>query len=292
GMQTLAGRHPLVSLPEALVTSECWAPVVRFCGRREPGQLLHRSTHDVWVDLAAPDDPSFSFGMRLDGLPEAPRRPLEVLLRALELGFEALCGEAMTPPALGSMRALVRRLPETARVDRAGLVAGSPDAVRLWLSRMSAPAIAELVAITRDRAQARDIAATLAGLTEAAGSIRTRIDVGAGVDRPIGLICAVDPVGSPPQVAARWRPLLDRLVATGLCPEDRRDALLTCYGLLREGRSERWPRHLTTLSELFGDSTESILQWRLQQVCIECDRGRPVGATAQIVAAHGWSHRS
>ncbi len=291
GMQMLAGRHPLVSLPDELARAESWAPVVRFCGRREPGFLLHRATRDIWVDLARRDDPSCSFGMRLSGLPEATRRPLEVVIRALELGFEALRGAPLDPPALTSMRALVRRLPDTARVDRAGLMAGLPDDVRLWLTRLSPEEIGDLVEATRDRDEARQIRELLDDPALRAGAIGPRIDVRDGVDRAVGLVCTVDPAGSPAQVAARWRPLLDRLVAAGLCTADRRDALSGCHGLLRERPSERWPEHLTRLSKLFGDGTQSVLEWRLHHVCIECDRGEPVHATATIAAAHGWSRR-
>jgi hypothetical protein len=291
GMQMLAGRHPLVNLPSSLATSERWAPIVRFCRWREPGFPLHRATRDVWVDLADPDAPSFSFGMRLSGLSEATWRPVEVLLRALEVGFDALRGEPLEPPALGSLRAFVRRLPETARVDRAALVGGLPDHARLWLSRMSAQQIAELVEATRDHAEARRVTELLDELAPSAHSIRARVDVHEGVGRATELICTVDPDGSPPQVAARWRPLLNRLIAAGLCSDQRRDALLACYGLLREGQNEPWPQHLTKLSELFGDGTESILQWRLRHVAVQCDRGEPVGATAHVAIAHGWSRR-
>ena len=292
GMQMLAGRHPLVSLPDELARADSWAPVVRFCGRREPGFLLHRATRDVWVDLARRDDPSCSFGLRLSGLPEATRRPLEVVIRALEVGFETLRGAPLDPPALTSMRALVRHLPDTARVDRAGLMAGLPDDdVRLWLTRLSPEEIGDLVETTRDRDEARQIRGLLDHPALRAGVTGARIDIRDGVERMVGLICTVDPAGSPAQVAARWRPLLDRLVAGGLCAARKRDALLRCHGLLRERPSERWPEHLTRLSKLFGDGTQSVLEWRLHHICIECDRGEPVHATATIVAAHGWSRR-
>lgn len=291
GMQMLAGRHPLVGLPDELARADSWAPVVRFCGRREPGFLLHRATRDIWVDLARRDDPSCSFGLRLSGLPEATRRPLEVVIRALEIGLEALRGAPLDPRALTSMRALVRHLPDTARVDRAGLMAGRPDDVRLWLTRLSPEEIGDLVEATRDRDEARRIRELLDDPALRAGAVGPRIDIRDGVDRAVGLVCTVEPAGSPAQVAARWRPLLDRLVAAGLCTADRRDALSGCHGVLRERPSERWPEHLTRLSKLFGDGTQSVLEWRLHHVCIECDRGEPVHATATIAAAHGWSRR-
>lgn len=291
GMQMLAGRHPLVNLPESLASSDGWTPVVRFCGRREPGFLLHRATRDVWVDLAQPEAPCFSFGLRMSGLPEATRRPLEVLLRSLEIGLEALRGAPLDPVALASMRALLRRMPDTARVERAGLVAGLADDVRLWLSRMSAEQLVELVEATRDRSEARHLQGALEDLVQDAGMLQARVDVAEGVERGIGLVCSVDQDGLPPQVAARWESLLGRLVEAGLCSSNKRDGLMTCYGLLRETQSERWPAHLTRLSELFGDGAESILRWRLHNVTIECDRGQPVHATAHIVVEHGWSRR-
>ena len=291
GMQMLAGRHPLVSLPESLATAASWAPVVRFCGCREPGGLLHRATSDVCVELARRGDPSFSFALRLERLAEAPRRPVEVLVRALETGLVALRDGPLDPPALLSLRALVRRLPETARIDRAGLAAGAPDDVRLWLSRLAADELVDLVAATRDGEEARRLRAALELVMRPAGGVRARVDVGEGVGRGTALICTVDGEGSPPQVAARWRALLDRLVESGLCTDGKRDALLSCYGLLRERQCERWPEHLTRLSELLGAGTESILRWRLHQIRIECDRGEPQHATARVVAARGWSRR-
>jgi hypothetical protein len=291
GMQMLAGRHPLVSLPDELARAESWAPVVRFCGQREPGLLLHRATRDVWVDLARRDDPSFAFGLRLAGLPEATRRPLEVVIRALELGFEALRGAPLEAPALTSMRALLRHLPETARVDRAGLMAGLPDDVRLWLARLAPAQIGDLVEATRGRDEARQIRDLLADLAPAAGAVGLRLDVRGGVDRALGLVCTVDQAGSPAQVAARWLLLLDRLVAAGLCTAGKRDALLACHGVLHETAAERWPAHLRRLSEMLGDGSESVLRWRLHQVLVECDGGEPVHATANVVAAPGWLRR-
>ncbi len=291
GMQMLAGRHPLVNLPDTLAAADGWAPVVRFCGRREPGFLLHRATRDVWVDLAQVDAPSFSFGLRMSGLPEATRRPLEVLVRSLEIGLEALRGAPLDPVALASMRSLLRRLPDTARVERAGVMAAAPDDVRLWLTRLAPEQVVEIVEETRDRTEARHLHAALDDIVKDAGDLEVRLDVREGVDRGIGLVCGVDQDGLPPQVAARWEPLLSRLVAAGLCTAEKRDALMNCYGLLRESQSERWPPHLTRLSELFGDGAESILRWRLRNVTIECDRGEPVHATAHIVVEHGWSRR-
>lgn len=291
GMQMLAGRHPLVSLPDSLATAERWAPVIRFCARREPGLLLHRATREAWLDLSRPHDPSFSFGMRLQGLPEATRRPLEILIRALEIGLDALRGAPLAPPALTSMRSLVRRLPETARVERAGLVAGLPDDVRLWLSRLSAGELVDLVEVTRERSEARALHAVLDEIVQPAGSVRARIDIHHGVERGGAVIYSVDDERSAAHVGARWRPLLDRLVDAGLCASDTRDALLSCHGVLRERQTEGWPAHLTRLSELFGQRTESILHWHLQHVEIECDRGEPVQARAHIAVAHGWSRR-
>lgn len=294
GMQMLAGRHPLVSLPDTLAQAESWAPVVRFCDRREPGLLLHRATRDVWVDLARHAEPSFSFGLRGGGSPEAPGRPLEVLLRVLELGIEALRGAPLEPRALDSLRALVRRLPETARVERAGLAPGVPDGVRLWLSRLSPEEIAELVEVTRDGTEAGHLRAVLDDLAaaDAGVRVRVRIGLGEGVAPEIGLICSAGPGGADePEVAARRQALLDRLAARGLCTTGERDALLACHRLLHERSSERWPAHLTRLSKLFGDGAESILECRLHHVTIECDRGEPVRATANVVAAHGWSRR-
>ncbi len=291
GMQMLAGRHPLVELPEALASTQRWAPVVRLCRSREPGLLLHRATRDVWADLAQQGAPSFSFGMRLAGLPEARRRPLEVLIRALEIGLEALRETPLQPPSLTSMRALIRGLPETARVDRAGLVAGLPDDVRLWLSRLQADELVDLVAAARDREEAHALRALLDDVVGPQDGVRARVDVNEGVGRSLALICTVDPVGSPPQVAARWGSLLSRLVEAGLCTPGEHEALLSCYGLLRERQAERWPEHLTRLSDLFGEGTESLLHWRLHHIAIECDRGKPVHAGAHIVATHGWSRR-
>jgi len=291
GMQMLAGRHALVNLPDTLATAQSWAPVVRFCGRREPGFLLHRATCDVWVDLARGDAASFSFGVRPGGLPEATRRPREVLLRTLELGLDALRDAPLEPPTLTSMRALVRRLPEAARVDRAGLVAGHPDDVLLWLSGLPCGELVDVVAATRDCGEAHALQAVLADIVQPAGSVRARVEVHEGVGRSIGLICGVDPTGTAPQVAARWGPLLDRLVGAGLCASERRDALLACHGRLGEHQAEAWPEHLTRLSALFGDGTESILHWHLHHIAVECDRGAPVHATAHIVVAPGWSRR-
>jgi hypothetical protein len=291
GMQMLAGRHPLVSLPEALATADAWAPVVRLCRRREPGFLLHRATRDVWVDLGPRDAPSFSFGVRLGGLPEATRRPREVLIRALELGLDALRGAPLEPPALTSMRPLVRRLPATARVDRAGLIAGHPNGVQLWLSRLSGGELVDLVAATRDRGEARDLDAALADIVEPTGALRARIEVDEGVGRSIGLICGVDRTGPPSQVAARWGPLLDRLAGAGLCDSRQREALPACHGVLHERDAKVWPEHLTRLAAVFGEGAESVLQWHLHNVTVECDRGQAVHATAHVVVSYGWSRR-
>lgn len=291
GMQMLAGRHPLVKLPASLADSERWAPTVRLCQRRQPGFLLHRATRDVWVDLTRQDEPSLGFGLRLAGLPEAPRRPVEVLIRALELGLHALRDEPLQPPTLPSLRALVRRLPESTRVDSAGVVVGSHDGVRLWLTRLGADALVDLVDATRDGNEAKRIREVLDDIAAPAASMRPRLDVNEGVGRSVGLVCAADLDGSPAQVATRWRPLLNRLVDAGLCGEDKREALVAGWGLLREGQSERWPEHLKALSTMLGDDTESVLRWRLQHVTIECDRGEPVRATAHVGVWHDWSHR-
>lgn len=292
GMQMLAGRHPLVRMPDELAASPAWAPAVRFCAARRPGFLLHRATRDVWVDMARSDSPSFSFGMRMSGAPEATRRPLEVLARALELGFEALRGEPAEAATQASMRALLQALPDTARVAFAGRTAEAPGAMRLWLVRLQP---AELVALVRDArgdAEAGAVGALLERLRPAGGGIGARVDVGDGLGARLAIVLTVDPTGSPRQVAARWRPLLDRLVTAGLCTESRREALLAGWGLLRERQAERWPAHLTRLSEMLGEGTESYLRWRLHHLTVECEGGRPVGALASLVVGHGWSRRS
>ena len=296
GLQMLAGRHPLVALPRTLSQSAAWAPVIGFCARRQPGHELHRATADVWAEFAlqpgCEPTPNFSFGMRLAGLPEATRRPLEVLIRALELGFEALAGDAWTEPTANAaaLRSLLRRLPETARVVRAGRVEGD-DAARLWLSRMTREQIVDLVEFAREHREARATARVLEDVIASNVSVQPRFDVGTGVGPLTRLSCTVDSKGSPTTVSARWGPLLDRLVEYELCTIDKRDALLHAFGLLRENRSDHWPEHLSRLSELFGDGAESIVSWRLANVDVHCDRGEPVAATATILATHGWSRR-
>jgi hypothetical protein len=187
------------------------------------------------------------------------------------------------------LRSLLRRLPQTARVQRAGTVDGEPDAVSLWLSQMTREQIVDLVEFARERREAGAIDRVLDELIAPNVIVRPRIEVGAVVGPRTRLSCAVDGVGSPLAVAVRWEPLLDRLVGHGLCTPDKRDALLHSSGLLREHESACWPEHLTRLSRLVGGSADSVVRWRLEHVDVHCDRGEPVAATASILASHGWS---
>ena len=285
-----SGGLRLLAAGDPLVAAERWAAMRRFAAAREASPVLHRATHDVCADLALGDISNCDLGLRLGGLPEAPRRPLEVLIRALDIGLTSLRGEPLPTSVRRSMAALVRRLPATARIERAGLVGGTPADARLWITRLAPTELVELVDATRGGDEAHRLAAVLDEIVQpGAAAVSARVDVGEVVGDRIALICRVDPPGLPRQVAARWRPLLDRLVGAGLCSADKRQALAFSFGLLRARQSARWPEHLTRLADARGEGAESILGWRLAQIEIECERGGPVDATAQIVAAPRWS---
>ena len=288
-----SGGLRLLAAGDPLVAAKRWAAMRRFAAAREASPVLQRATQDVCADLALGDISNCDLGLRLEGLPEAPRRPLEVLIRALDIGLTSLRGEPLPTSARRSMGALVRRLPATARLERAGLVAGKPADARLWMTRLAPTELVELVDATRGGDEAHRLAAVLDEIVQPGdvAAVSARVDVGEVVGDRIALICRVDPPGLPRQVAARWRPLLDRLVGAGLCSADKRQALAFSFGLLRARQSARWPEHLTRLADARGEGAESILGWRLVQIEIECDRGEPVDATAQIVAAPGWSRR-
>ncbi len=239
GVSLLAGESP--SALETLYTEPAWGNLRDFATRwQQPDLALHRLVRNIWLEFdiaGVSDTATLEHAIRQPNLfigPDAtsPKRDLIELL-------EGLChchGRFLA--ALETLPAFLDALPEGARAFQLGLMLTRPadhglrvcvnevptDEIGPWLQRLfdspTARALVQVVEAMQGRTEALSFGFNLTP---------------AGLEPGLGLECYQS---WKREDRPQWAPLLDELVARGLCLPHKRDGLLAYPGKLPVPKDE------------------------------------------------------
>ena len=133
-----------------------------------------------------------------------------------------------------------------------------------------------------------DLRGVLEPLASSVDRMALAIDVGDAVRPKIGLECSVDG-NRQPRRKPRWGAFLNSLVLSGLCTEDKREALLAYPGYVDEAaHTVPWPAALRQASQLLGGRSLSTFVRSLHHVKIVYRPGEQLEAKAYLAGNHHW----
>jgi squalene-hopene/tetraprenyl-beta-curcumene cyclase len=222
---------------------------VKALARRSatPGDFVHETVSELWVELdlataAGPQewrpDPSVFAVLRPSGADRG--------LAAARAVLETLLGEEQARLLERVTQRLQRECAGRARISHIGVMLGRPSAaLRVHISDIQ---LQDLSGYLRRIGWEGDTVRTQAlgrMLLDYTDLLVLCLDVVGELTPRLGLECffaqrtGVDP---------RWRPLLEHLVALGMCAEEKADALL------------RWPGRVTPVDDLVGWPADLIVR--------------------------------
>ncbi|MDI1482735.1 hypothetical protein [Polyangium sp. y55x31] len=212
--------------------SRAWRGVFDFCAEwAEPASLLHDEVPALWLEfdvrgdsVVAPQPLPFPCIERHIGDEQPPEEQDEhgraVCLDILDRATSLLLGRPLPCATFDTAARLARRLPRRGRVLHvAPLASRGVDALRLvaTIPRDELPAHLDRIEWPGARPELEPL---LAAMVPANTRMGFHLDISDRVLPTLGLELHHAP-GDP-----RWRPILDELVARGVCTSDKRDALL------------------------------------------------------------------
>ncbi|HEU4560969.1 MAG TPA: hypothetical protein VFS20_24165 [Longimicrobium sp.] len=273
----LAGTHPRIDLPDALVEHPVWRRVRTFARLwDDPGSSLHTRVENVWLELDADrvvnGVPVPGVFFQVDGGARADAAdPAWITGEALSV----LRGEPLPPALREAVEACFGQARGRARVLHVGVFpARGMDAVRLFLHPFPEGGLASFLDAAGWPGRVADVAAAAEELAGLADDLYLNVDVGpAGVQPRIGVECHFRGLAQPAS-EPRWGRLLDHLAGRGACTPSKCRALLDFPGATVEDFLYRRPVHRG-----------------LHHVKVVLQPGRPPEAKAYLGALHGPAGR-
>ncbi|MCP3102947.1 hypothetical protein LZ198_29120 [Myxococcus sp. K15C18031901] len=264
GPDIVAGRDPHIALPERLSREPLWRSITTFARQWvDPGSLLHQGVDSFWLefDVAGPPPeppaPVVFFCPEEMPLPhdtatghQARRRHQDIATAALS----TLSDGALADETLRNVRACIDALPAGSQPFALGILRSRQlDTVRFCAKDIPVHGMRDYLAAVGWEGPREDFDALLDWLGPLADRFVLDFDVGSRVLPTVGLEVSFHHRRQPP-TEPRWSPLLDALVARGLCRPDKREALLAWPGQVpctedfghevREGRFDKRLSHL------------------------------------------------
>jgi hypothetical protein len=237
-------EHLLRALPQLISaspeTAEAWRRVEDFCRVwATEGSVLHADVPFVWLefDLEAgrpgPPSPFLFFCLQPDFLARpmgftssaGPQRGTEARqLRLIDEGLGLLLGPRCWPRVMAQLERCLRALPPEGQVlHLAPLAQRAQEAARLVVT-IPRPEVIPFLQAIGCPGPLEELRATLDALHAGSRMVGVQLDVGEAVRDPVGLqffYRGPDP---------RWVPLLDALVARGLCTRAGHERALSWSG--------------------------------------------------------------
>jgi hypothetical protein len=112
------------------------------------------------------------------------------------------------------------------------------------------------------------------------------LDVGEKIAPKIGLECSLS---KQPKFEPRWSNFLDYLVSNNLCIPEKKEALLSYPGYIREKKyKELFPKNLLNISQMLGGQYERVFFYGLYHIKLvyRLESKAPWEAKAYLYATH------
>jgi hypothetical protein len=308
----LAGDEPTVDLQQGIFSTDGeparlarflaatealndqWGAVLRLAERwAAADDPLHDGIAELWLEFDAAPGPAEG-GPAFSGLVPSVFALLSNAdsqqSLAMALAFvAAILDESGSLELAGELTRCAGACPEAARISHVGLMLGrSTGGLRVHVSRMPLWELDQyLVRIgwQGDLQQVRSLATLLLDYADA---MVLCLDIVKGRVVRLGLESFfADNRGLSP----RWRPVLERLTALGLCSAEKAEAVVRWPGTVTPLSSpEPWPEDLIALSLTRPEHELGVLERRLSHVKLSCLPERPVTAKVYFGYGHVWTH--
>lgn len=293
----VAGAHPVdISLclprsrppvPAALLGDPHWRQVAAIgeAWQVDAG-LLARHVKQLWLEFDAPrgmsEMPTPAFGYAMTPGMETRERLLELAQSVFPASFP--------PPLFAALERLQRLTPPEVWIKHLGRMGRrGGDSLRVILARFPREKIIGFLASLGWRDEGGRLLRTLDETASLVDYFTLSLDLLEGIGPRISLECLLERPGVEQH---RWRPLLDCLVARGLCLAGKRDALLAWPGFSRRPVAEGyWPENLRVCEAGLDGGTLSVFHRYISLVKFSFAPGQPVEAKAYLSLVHRWLRR-
>lgn len=282
-----AGRNPDVAPPAVLLRDPVWQRVHHFCSQwANPEHPLHTLVKDFWLEFdvssspPALPTPSIFFGPR-------PEHEDQQSIVALATGI--MRGLPEPTPVPPSVQRCYEALPRGSAVYQVGMMLSrQSDALRLCVMGIAPSRLGAYLHDIGWSGPRAELEALVASLTPSIHRICLALDVGEAVEPKVGLECYMDEHNLR-SYKAKWAPFLEKLCERGLCRPEKRDGLLSWFGISTHQADEAlWPSNLLQASSARTDGALSTFIRYLNHIKIVFTPGKPLEAKAYPGLMHSW----
>jgi hypothetical protein len=190
----------------------------------------------------------------------------------------------------GRVAELLRTVPAELSISYIGFMLGRGEAVRLNLRAVRPDDLAGILAGLGWPGDSGRAAALFHTLVDLTGQVALALDFAPAIGPAIGFECALPDF---PEREPRWRELLDRLCADGLCAEEKRAALERVGArLYPEDEGQAWPASWIAAAVMAPPQWVPWYERRLSHVKVSMAADGEVAAKAYVSAQHHWSRET
>jgi Rps23 Pro-64 3,4-dihydroxylase Tpa1-like proline 4-hydroxylase len=271
GQRILAGQSPRYPLYTDLLKVPVWQQVQQFTTTwLDEGSDLHGNVNNLWLEFdvdenadgnaAEPPMPSCFFGTQTILVnPDADKPNAEPSHQwVTQTAIPQLQGYPLEADLQQRLLICLDALPIGAHVFQVGLMlARRVNLVRLCLRNITPAQVLSYLQTLNWPGSTEARSPHLLKLSDLADRVDVDLDVSPqGICPKLGFECYLQ---AQPKHNPAWGKFLDYLVAEGWCLPQKRDALLSYPGFVRErDNPDRWPPHLRKLAQFLGDGKEGV----------------------------------
>ncbi len=290
GKRVLGDRTYSVALPALLAEEPTWQRIQTFAKEWNTStSAIAKNVFNIWLEFDTPNCfangeipiPSFFIGAndiyRCDSLEEQKKRRAWLV----EEVFTLLLGKSLPIANQEMLYHCFQELPKGAYVFQIGLMlARQVETVRLCIRNISPLQIGSYLSAISWKGNIEKLTQFLHLLSSLVERVDLDIDVDTSTQSKIGLECYFY---QQPSLEPRWIPFFDFLEERSLCLPEKREAIFSYPGYLRESANQdQWPEGLKRLTQILGAKNEGILFRGIHHVKINYDNDTPQEAKSYL----------
>ncbi|MEL7037853.1 MAG: hypothetical protein AAFO04_19890 [Cyanobacteria bacterium J06592_8] len=272
----LAGCPTIPNLSPELIDHPVWQKIRQFCIQwSTPNTSFYNHIKDLWIEFDLETNP--------------PKIPIPSVffgsdLASLETGLNLLLDHPVSPEQHQQIDRIFNILPKTASLFQAGVLLSRrhSQTIRFYIADISTKQISVYLDKIGWKGDRKNLETILMMLAPGIKKTNLQLELESKIATKIAIECYFENRDA-------WQIFLDRLVKTGFCLPQKRDAILKFGGMTREKDSpQNWPQHLQQRSQLLGSQWESVLFRRLAYLKMTYCSGKPLEFKAYLGVQPGW----
>jgi Rps23 Pro-64 3,4-dihydroxylase Tpa1-like proline 4-hydroxylase len=291
GQKVLDGSKHADLFPKNWFKQPVWSHLRDFAACwQDKTSPLHEKVSNIWLefDVAETDDqaliPSCFFGSSF--IFADPSSTTHHQSWITQTAISMLRGQPLLPLVEQHLFRCINALPTGAYVFQIGLMLSRrSEMVRICLRGIAGSHLSDYLQQVRWSGSTAALQAQVMEIATYVDRIDLDLDIGeTGVASRIGLECYLF---QQPKFQPKWQAFLDYLVNAELCLPQKREALLSYPGHVREkNHRTQWPTHLLNLSKFLGNNHESVFMRGLHHIKLVYQDERVQEAKAYCWVTH------